>query len=66
MVEIHELRVIKRDGKVDAFAVADGDLAQAELRASLSQHPGDLRVAVTDHAFIRIDPAPAAAESMSE
>ena len=60
-MEIQELRVIKRDGKVDSFPVGDGDMAQAELRASLSQHPGDLRVAVTEHAFIRVDPAPAAA-----
>jgi hypothetical protein len=53
LVDIHELRVVKHDGKVDRFPV-DGDLAQAELRASLTQHPGDLRIAVTEHAYIHI------------
>ena len=53
-MEIHELRVVKHDGKVDRFPV-DGDLAQAELRAALTQHPGDLRIAVTEHAYIRLE-----------
>ena len=66
MVEIHELRVIRRDGGIDSFPVTDGDLAQAQLRASLSQHPGDLRVAVTDHAFIRVDSAPLAPEDETD
>lgn len=56
LVDIHELRVVKHDGKVDRFPV-DGDLAQAELRASLTQLPGDLRIAVTEHAYIRVEGA---------
>ena len=55
-MEIHELRVVRHDGKVDHFPV-EGDLEQAQLRASLTQHPGDLRIAVTRHAYIRLDSA---------
>jgi hypothetical protein len=52
-VEIHELLVLKNDGRVERFRVTDGDLAQAELRASLCQRPGDDLVVVTEHAYIR-------------
>ena len=52
-MEIHELLVLKNDGRVERFRVTDGDLAQAELRASLCQRPGDDLVVVTEHAYIR-------------
>ena len=52
-MEIHELLVLKRDGRVERFLVTDGDVAQAELRASLCQRPGDDLVVVTEHAYIR-------------
>ncbi len=53
-MELHRLRVLKYDGTVDDFPVVNGAVGQAELRASLSQRPGDLLVAVTDHAYIRL------------
>lgn len=62
---ISELRLMKHDGTVEHFPVANGDLAQAELRASLSQHPGDIRVAVTEHAFIRVDPCAPGSDAYS-
>ena len=52
-MEIHELLVLKNDGRTERFRVTDGDLAQAELRASLCQRPGDEVVMVTEHAYIR-------------
>ncbi len=52
-MEIHELLVLKVDGSVEHFRVSDGDVAQAKLRASLCQHPGDSLVVVTEHAYIR-------------
>jgi hypothetical protein len=52
-VEIHELLVLKEDGGVEHFHVSDGDVAQARLRASLCQRPGDSLVVVTEHAYIR-------------
>jgi hypothetical protein len=52
-VEIHELLVLKEDGGVEHFRVSDGDVAQARLRASLCQRPGDSLVVVTEHAYIR-------------
>ena len=55
-MEIHELLVLKNDGRVERFRVTDGDLAQAELRASLCQRPGDDLVVVTEHAYIRSKP----------
>ena len=57
-MEIHELLVLKNDGRVERFRVTDGDLAQAELRASLCQRPGDDLVVVTEHAYIRSKPPP--------
>ena len=50
---IHEVLVLKSDGRTERFPVTDGDVAQAELRASLSQRPGDDLVVVTEHASIR-------------
>ena len=52
-MEIHELLVLKEDGGVEHFRVSDGDVAQARLRASLCQRPGDRLVVVTEHAYIR-------------
>ena len=52
-MEIHELLVLKVDGSVEHFRVSDGDVAQAKLRASLCQRPGDSLVVVTEHAYIR-------------
>jgi hypothetical protein len=56
LVEIHELLVLKNDGRVERFPVSDGDVAQAELRASLCRRPGDDLVVVTEHAYIRSEP----------
>lgn len=52
-MEIHEVLVLKHDGRVERFRVSDGDIAQAEFRASLCQRPGDSLVVVTEHAYIR-------------
>ena len=52
-MEIHEVLVLKSDGRTERFPVTDGDVAQAELRASLCQRPGDDVVVVTEHAYIR-------------
>jgi len=65
-VEIHGLRVLKIDGKVEDFPVRDGDVGQAELRASLSQRPGDCLVAVTEHAYIRLTPGSRATAGAAE
>ena len=61
-MEVHGLRVLKYDGTVADFPVANGDVGQAQLRASLSQRPGDLLVAVTEHAYIRLTKPGAARE----
>jgi hypothetical protein len=53
-VEIHEFLVLKHDGRVEHFRVTDGDVAQAELRASLCQRVGDSLVVVTEHAYLRV------------
>lgn len=53
-LEIREYLVLKHDGKTVRFPVRDGDVAQARLRASLSQHPDDHVVAVTEDAYIRL------------
>lgn len=55
-MEIHGLRVLKLDGKVEEFPVRGGDVEQARLRAALSQRPGDCLVVVTEHAYIRLTP----------
>ena len=54
LVEIHEYLVLKHDCKVDRFPVRDGDVAQARVRASLCQLPGDSLIAVTGDAYIQI------------
>ena len=53
LVAIHEVLVLKSDGRTERFPVTNGDVAQAELRASLCQRPGDDLVVVTEHAYIR-------------
>ena len=55
-MRVHELLVLKYDGKVEHFPVLDGDLAQARFKASLCQHPGDCLVIVTGDAYIRVEP----------
>jgi hypothetical protein len=65
LVEIHELLVLKNDGRVERFRVTDGDVAQAELRASLCRRPGDDLVVVTEHAYIRSKPTEHASEPSS-
>lgn len=55
-LEIREYLVLKHDGKTVRFPVRDGDVAQARLRAALTQHPDDSVVAVTEDAYIRVGP----------
>jgi hypothetical protein len=64
-VEIHELLVLKDDGRVERFRVSDGDVVQAKLRASLCQRPGDSLVVVTEHAYIRSDPSSVADHALN-
>jgi transcriptional antiterminator Rof (Rho-off) len=53
-VEIREYLVLRFDGTTARFPVQDGDVAQARLRAALSQRPEDCLVAVTEDAYIRV------------
>jgi hypothetical protein len=53
-VHVREYLVLKYDGKTVRFPVRDGDVAQARLRAALTQHPDDHVVAVTEGAYIRV------------
>jgi hypothetical protein len=53
-VEIREYLVLKYDGTTVRFPVRDGDVAQARLRAALTQRPDDSVVAVTEGAYIRV------------
>ena len=56
-MEIHEFLLLKHGGAVEHFPVPNGDpdsLAQARFRASLSHHPGDVLVLVTEGAYIRV------------
>lgn len=53
-LEVREYLVLKYDGNTVRFPVRDGDIAQARLRAALSQRPDDAVVAVTDDAYIRV------------
>ena len=53
-MEIREYLVLRLDGTTVRFPVQDGDVAQARLRAALSQRPGDCVVAVTEDAYIRV------------
>jgi hypothetical protein len=65
-VAIHEVLVLKSDGRTERFPVTDGDVAQAELRASLCQRPGDDLVVVTEHAYIRSKHSAEEAEQQAE
>jgi hypothetical protein len=56
LVEIREYLVLKFDGTTVRFPVRDGDVAQARLRAALTQRPDDYVVAVTEDAYIRVGP----------
>ena len=53
-LEIREYLVLKFDGTTVRFPVRDGDVAQARLRAALTQRPDDCVVAVTEDAYIRV------------
>jgi hypothetical protein len=57
-VEIREYLVLRFDGTTVRFPVRDGDVAQARLRAALTQRPDDRVVAVTDDAYIRVGSDP--------
>jgi len=54
LVEIREYLVLRFDGTTVRFPVRDGDVAQARLRAALTQRPEDCVVAVTEDAYIRV------------
>jgi hypothetical protein len=57
LIEVREFLVLKSDGKVEHFPVLGGDVAQARVRASLCQRPGDSLVVVKDDiAYIRVQP----------
>ena len=58
-VEIREYLVLRFDGTTVRFPVRDGDVAQARLRAALTQRPDDRVVAVTEDAYIRVGSDPA-------
>ena len=51
LVEIREYLVLRFDGTTVRFPVRDGDVAQARLRAALTQRPDDCVVAVTEDAY---------------
>ena len=53
-MEIREYLVLRFDGTTVRFPVQDGDVAQARLRAALTQRPEDCVVAVTEDAYIRL------------
>ncbi len=53
-MEIREYLVLRFDGTTVRFPVRDGDVAQARLRAALTQRPEDCVVAVTEDAYIRV------------
>ena len=53
-MEIREYLVLRFDGTTVRFPVRDGEVAQARLRAALSQRPEDCVVAVTEDAYIRV------------
>jgi hypothetical protein len=55
-LEIREYLVLQHDGNTVRFPVRDGDVAQARLRAALTQRPDDSVVAVTEDAYIRLGP----------
>ena len=53
-MEIREYLVLKDDGNTVRFPVRNGDVAQARLRAALTQRSADCVVAVTEDAYIRV------------
>ena len=53
-LEVREYLVLKFDGRTVRYPVQDGDVAQARLRAALSQRPNDEVVVVTDDAYFRV------------
>ena len=55
-MEVREYLVLKYDGTTVRYPVHDGDVAQARLRAALSQRPEDEVVVVTDNAYFRLSP----------
>jgi hypothetical protein len=57
-LEVREYLVLKHDGTTVRYPVRNGDIAQARLRAALSQRPDDSVVVVTEDAFIRVAPRP--------
>lgn len=65
-LEIREYLVLRFDGTTVRFPVRDGDVAQARLRAALTQRPQDCVVAVTDDAYIRVASAVADARVVAE
>jgi predicted RNA-binding protein len=56
-LEVREYLVLKHDGTTVRYPVTGGDVAQARLRAALSQRPNDEVVVVTDDAYFRIGSA---------
>jgi hypothetical protein len=56
-LEVREYLVLKHDGTTVRYPVNGGDIAQARLRAALSQRPNDEVVVVTDDAYFRIGSA---------
>jgi hypothetical protein len=68
-VEIHEFLLLKYDGTAEHFPIAHrdpGSVEQARLRASLSQHPGDCLVLVTEDAYIRLEPGASSEQPTAE
>jgi hypothetical protein len=53
-VEIREYLLLRFDGTSVRFPVRDGDVAQAHLRAALTQGSEDFVVLVTEDAYIRV------------
>jgi hypothetical protein len=56
-LEVREYLVLRHDGTTVRYPVNGGDIAQARLRAALSQRPDDEVVVVTDDAYFRIGSA---------
>ena len=56
-LEVREYLVLRHDGTTVRYPVNGGDIAQAWLRAALSQRPDDEVVVVTDDAYFRIGSA---------
>jgi hypothetical protein len=56
-LEVREYLVLRHDGTTVRYPVNGGDIAQARLRAALSQRLNDEVVVVTDDAYFRIGSA---------